>query len=91
MTKPSDEFVETLCEKLEKLQSHSFIATQQSQFYEECKASLKPDEVVVSADFSENYAFVLQDAAQGFHWNNSQCTIHPFVVYLKESLSIVSP
>ncbi len=38
MTKPSDEFVETLCEKLEKLQSHSFIATQQSQFYEECKA-----------------------------------------------------
>ena len=88
MTKPSDEFVETLCEKLEALQSHSFIATQQSKFYEECKASLKPGEVVVSADFSENYAFVLQDAAQGFHWNNSQCTIHPFVVYFKESLSI---
>ena len=30
---------------------------------------------------SENYSFVLQDAAQGFHWNNSQATIHPFVVY----------
>ncbi len=76
------ETMTTLCEKLEALRSHSFIATQQSQFYEE------PGEVVVSADFSENYAFVLQDAAQGFHWNNSQCTIHPFVVYFKESLSI---
>ena len=28
-----------------------------------------------------SYSFVLQDAAQGFHWNNSQATIHPFVIY----------
>ena len=33
-------------------------------------------------DFSENYSFILQDAAQGFHWNNSQATLHPFVVYV---------
>ena len=38
-----------------------------------------------SADFSENYAFVVQDAVQGFHWNNTQATIDPFVVYYKES------
>ena len=44
--------------------------------------------MVVCADFSENYAFVLQDAAQGFHWNNSQCTIHPFVIYYKLSSSV---
>ena len=41
--------------------------------------------MLVTADFSENYSFVLQDAAQGFHWNNSQATIHPFVVYYKDS------
>lgn len=35
-------------------------------------------------DFAENYSFVLQDAAQGFHWNNSQATIHPFVAYYVE-------
>jgi hypothetical protein len=46
---------------------------------------LKPGEVVVCADFSENYAFVLQDAAQGFHWNNAQATLHPFVAYFRES------
>ncbi|KAL5503158.1 hypothetical protein EMCRGX_G010065 [Ephydatia muelleri] len=40
-------------------------------------------EFVVVADFSEYYSFVLQDAAQGFHWNNAQATLHPFVCYYK--------
>ena len=31
--------------------------------------------------FRKNYSFVLQDAAQGFHWNNSQATLHPFIAY----------
>ena len=42
-------------------------------------------EFLVTADFSENYSFVLQDAAQGFHWNNSQATLHPFVAYYLDS------
>ena len=81
----SYDFVESFCEKLEALRSHSFIATQQSNFFDQCKSSLKPGELVVCADFSENYAFVLQDAAQGFHWNNAQATLHPFVAYFRES------
>ena len=32
-------------------------------------------------DFADNYSTIVQDAAQGFHWNNSQATIHPFVLY----------
>ena len=32
-------------------------------------------------DFAEIYSFLVQDAAQGFHWNNSQATIHPFVIW----------
>ena len=79
------DFAESFCEKLEALRSHSFIASQQSKFFDETKSSLKPGEVVVCADFSENYAFVLQDAAQGFHWNNAQATLHPFVIYYRES------
>ena len=39
------------------------------------------NEAVIVLDFAENYAFIVQDAAQGFHWNNSQVTIHPVVVY----------
>ena len=34
-------------------------------------------------DFAENYAFVVQDAIQGFYWQNVQATVHPFVVYTK--------
>ena len=47
--------------------------------------NLKVGEILVNADFSENYSFVLQDASQGFHWNNTQATIHPFVAYYLES------
>jgi len=45
---------------------------------------MSPDTVVIVADFSENYSFVLQDAVQGVHWNNSQATIHPFRGYYAE-------
>ena len=48
-------------------------------------STLLPRQFVVIGDFSENYSFVLQDAAQGFHWNNSQATIHPFVAYYRRS------
>ena len=78
ISQPADEYVELFCEKLELLLSHSFVATQQASF---CKSTLQPGKLLVTADFSENYAFILQDAAQGCHWNNSQATIHPFVAY----------
>lgn len=71
------------CEKMEVLRPHAFIATQQASFYSDCKSTLATKEMLVTVDFSENYSFVLQDAAQGFHWNNSQATIHPFVAYYK--------
>ena len=79
--KSADQFVESFCEKLEHLLPHSFVAMQQASFYKDCKSTLQPGELLVNADFSENYSFILQDAAQGFHWNNSQATIHPFVAY----------
>ena len=84
-SKSAYDFVDALCEKLEILLPHSFIARQQSSFQKELRSDLHPGEFLVIADFSENYSFVLQDAAQGFHWNNSQATIHPFVAYYMDS------
>ena len=81
----SEEFVDAFVEKVKLLTPHSFIAQQQARFYSKTKSSLKPGELLIVADFSENYSFVLQDAAQGFHWNNCQATIHPFVVYYKHT------
>ena len=82
---PVEEFVDTFCMKLELLCPHSFIATQQASFYASRKVALKKGEFLVTLDFSENYSFVLQDATQGFHWNNSQATLHPFIAYYLES------
>ena len=45
------------------------------------KENLNFGKPVIVIDFAENYSFLVQDAAQGFHWNNSQATIHPFVIY----------
>ena len=80
-----DEFVESFCEKLNILLFHSFVAKQQAKFYVDCKSGLKIGELLVTVDFAENYAFVLQDAAQGFHWNNAQATIHSFIAYYTNS------
>lgn len=75
------EFVEEFCNKLKVLKPHHFIAKQQSAYYAKRKENLLPGEVLVQLDFSENYAFVAQDAAQSFHYNNDQCTVHPVVYY----------
>ena len=34
-------------------------------------------------DFAENYNFIYQDAIQSVHWDNTQATLHPIVIYLK--------
>jgi hypothetical protein len=52
-------------------------------FVSETKSSLQGGEVIVLGNFPENYSFIIQDAAQGFHWNNQQATIHPLLDSLK--------
>ena len=76
-SKSTDEFIDMFCEKekLELLGPHYFIASQHATFYKDCKSNLSPEEMLVTADFSENFSFVLQDAAQGFHRNNSQVEV----------------
>ena len=49
-------------------------------YFKERKKLLKEVSVLV-LDYVENYSFLVGDAAQGFHWSNSQATIHPFFNY----------
>jgi hypothetical protein len=80
--KSAEEFIELL---LLLLLHNSFIVTQQAMFLKKLKCNLQSGEFVVLCDFAENYSFILQDEAQGFHWNNAQATIHPFVIYFKKA------
>ena len=84
----AEEFADCFYDKLELLRPHSFIAKEQASFYATRKTTLKAGEFLVTADLSENYSFVLQDSAQGFRWNNSQATLHPFVAYYLDSAEI---
>ena len=80
-----ENFIESLSNKIQQLTRHHFIAKGQSAYLKDLKESINEEELVVLADYSENYSFIIQDAAQGFHWDNSQCTVHPFVIYYKNS------
>lgn len=84
ISKSVNEFIEEFCSNLKLLKRHDYIAKHQSQFCAEKKRTLGDGEMLILADFAENYSFILQDAAQGFHWNNAQATLHPFVCYYKD-------
>jgi hypothetical protein len=82
---PVEEFVETLVEKLQNLTAHSFIAKAQSLYLRNQKDVLDECSAIILGDFAENYQFVVQDEIQSFHWNSSQCSLHPVVLYFKEA------
>ena len=88
-TEPTDEFLASLTDKVLTLSRHHFIAKSQSSFLKDLKETLPVNELIVIGDFSENYTFICQDAAQGFHWENSQCTLHPFVIYWKNKADAI--
>lgn len=84
ITKNIVDFIEYFCDQIQNLLKHDFICKQQSAYVKNKKETLKDGEFLCLMDFAENYAFVVQNAAQGFHWNNNQATIFPAVVYYKE-------
>ena len=64
LTKSSDDFLDALFEKLEALKRHDFVAKEQTRFIQEVRISLEPGVVLIGGDFSENFSFLCQDAAQ---------------------------
>ena len=92
-----DEFIKELCEKLDKITSHSYIAKSQAKYLADLKDNLKENEAIVLGDFAENYQFLIQDEVQGYHWSKKYYLLHSIVIYdkfgteLKEkSLCVIS-
>ena len=82
--KPLSDFLDILIQEIDTLTTHHYIAKNQSNYLKHLKETLKPNEAIITLDFADNYSFIIQDAIQGYHWNNSQATLHPFVVYFRE-------
>ena len=87
ISEAGDDFVEHLADKLVELTRHHYIAKAQSTYMKALKENIRPSEAVVQGDFSENFSFVIQDEAQGYRWEHSQATVHPFVVYYRNQNS----
>lgn len=83
LTVTSETFIDKFFSLLYKLKTHSFISKQQSSHFQTLRESLSDGQFLISLDFSENYAFVAQDAAQSFHYNNNQCSLATAVIYYK--------
>lgn len=81
----SSDFMESLSKSITNLTKHHFTSKHQSQYFKNLKNNLQSQEGCLVGDFAENYSFIIQDAVQGFHWENVQCTVHPFVFYWKHS------
>ena len=82
-------FMEKLSNTIVKLTKHHFVSKSQARSFSDMKRDVCIGEAVVVGDFSENYSFVVQDAVQGWHWDASQATVHPFVAYFREGENVV--
>ena len=83
MTMDPTEFCEFFAQKIDLLNSHSYISKCQAKYLTSLKDNLPStlDTCIVLADFAENYSMIIQDAVQGWHRTKQQCTIHPVVLY----------
>ena len=80
-----EEFIVKIVDDVCEVYPHHFIAKAQANHLKMAKENLSENELIILLDFTENYSFVVQDAVQGFHWENSQATLHPFVAYFRSS------
>lgn len=80
--KDSETFCEMFVNLLPPLRTHDFIAKKQAEYFKEIRDNLRSGEILVVADFSENYSFIQQNSVQGVHWNNAMSTVHPFACYV---------
>ena len=81
-------FIEMLITSLEELKPHSFISREQASYLNKLKENLSESSVILLVDFAENYSFVVQDEVQSFHWNNTQCSLHPVVIYYRKDAAL---
>lgn len=71
--------------QLTKLAPHDFISKSQNEYIKNLKENLPPNKAVINMDFSMNYNCLIQSAVQSYHWSPKQATVHPTVIYYKDS------
>ena len=88
-TSTVEDFIDLLVDSIDSLTTHSYIAKSQAQYLKRRKDELDGETCLLLLDFAENYHYIVQDEVQGYHWNKEQCTLHPVVLYYKNSDNIL--
>ena len=70
-TEKVSDFLQLLVEQTSSITTHHFIAKSQASYLAASKENIDEKTAIVLLDFAENYSFIIQDAVQGFHWENS--------------------
>ena len=78
-----DEFIELLVYHIDNLSKCSFIAKSQARYLKEQKEEMDEETCIILLDFAGNCHVIVQDEAQGYHWNKDQCALHPVVICYK--------
>ena len=79
---PLDELNDFLCDSIDNLTTHSYIAKTQIRYLKNDKENLNQNECLILGGFAENYQFVVQ--VQSYHWSKSQYSLFTIVIYFKE-------
>ena len=74
-----------LCEELDHLFVHVFVAEWQRKQLQKLKAELPEGWALVTCDFAENFLCRFQDEPQSAHWAYKQVSLFPAVVFLPVS------
>ncbi|KAJ8666419.1 hypothetical protein QAD02_008081 [Eretmocerus hayati] len=84
VTQDVDDFLNSLMSSFKKLLLHDYIGPKQAKSSSSVNKNLKRGEFAVIEDFAENYPFLVQRSAPGFHWNNDQATLLVVTIFYSE-------
>lgn len=82
-----EKFCQEFADSASELLKHHFLVKKQKQCFKSLKATIGEGEFIVQRDFSQNYAFVVQNTVSGFHCNNSQATVYTVAIWYRENNS----
>lgn len=73
-------FIQLFLKELKCLAIHLFEARWQQLQFRNLSKSLKPKQVMLTADFVEHFTCFSQNEIQGAHWMRNSVTIHPTII-----------
>ncbi|KAH9376106.1 hypothetical protein HPB48_014496 [Haemaphysalis longicornis] len=72
---------------LKPLNLHRFVTKQRASYFRHINANLSQHEAIMVVDVAEKFSFILQDAPQSYRLVNTQASIHPVVLYIRNKKS----